>query len=102
MKKIKDLPLAPMEEIEQVVATQDAPTLSDIKIIGHCETCAFWGVEKEFVCDRINESLDCEFYTKNPMKNDRAVIDISADDDSGLKAEFRTGPKFGCLLYECE
>lgn len=58
-----------------------------------CRNCKFWGRYKTGVCDRIE-------YDNPPTHPGDASIDVRVMDDSGLDVWFRTGPDFGCSLFE--
>lgn len=67
----------------------------------HCKNCKFWthtgaykGKTASGVCDRIDWDND------NPPPDGDAILFADALDDSGLRAELRTGPDFGCLKFQ--
>jgi hypothetical protein len=67
----------------------------------HCKDCKFWGYVKAYggaqasgVCGRT------EWDSGSRPADDDAVMRVDAHDDSGLRAELRTGPEFGCLKFQ--
>jgi len=63
-------------------------TTEEQNMQGRCQQCKFWD---DWVCTAFDA------YTKPSV--DGAAIWASASDDSGLVAEFRTGPEFGCMKF---
>ncbi len=70
-------------------------------MIGNCRDCRWW--EKN--CDiRGNVWYSCgaidTSYRNSAAVEGEATVYAYARDDSGLTAELRTGPTFGCVLFE--
>jgi len=63
-----------------------------------CRTCVHWtAVFEEFSeCGLV--SIDDEYHPHNNRKE--LGLRVTAPDDQGLQAALRTGPDFGCILYE--
>lgn len=61
-----------------------------------CKHCAWWGVDAKGICDRIAIGEEVQ---GGPEKLTGAFIECDANDDSGLCAELKTGPDFGCVEF---
>lgn len=67
----------------------------------HCKDCKFWnrdGVRRSAATTGTCERVEWE-NSKRPT-GDAAFLFADAHDDSGLRAELRTGPEFGCLKFQ--
>lgn len=53
-----------------------------------CNVCQFW--DSDGYCDRVDQ-------WRSPIVFD---IDVEVSDDTGLRARLKTGPDFGCVLFQ--
>lgn len=61
--------------------------------MGFCESCKWWGVDFEGVCDFVNTNLA-------EAEETRFQVEADAADDQGLSCALITGPGFGCIHYK--
>jgi hypothetical protein len=61
----------------------------------HCKTCKWWKARPREsrlgICERVDA-----YAQPGPVFD----LFVTADDDSGLKAELETGGDFGCILHQ--
>ena len=59
--------------------------------MGRCKDCKFWGYMWKGCCDKVDHI---------PTPTKEFEIDYRVLDDSGMSTFLRTGPEFGCVLFE--
>ncbi len=70
-------------------------------MIGNCKDCRWWEENRDMAG---NKWMTCAAvdtnYSDGAAQWNVAFVYAYARDDSGLMAELRTGPMFGCILFE--
>ena len=67
-----------------------------------CKDCKYWSSVSRIVgvCDRIKIIYDGPSDKPEETTENEGAVLVTYDDDQGLGIMFRSGPDFGCTLYE--